>query len=428
MKKSIFTGVLLFFVQNLFAQVYIQNQTRHRFAQLTIGYDYISSIGGQSYFLGNDGLEQFDLNNRQSHRLIVGGTHFWGHADFYFAVYSLATTNGINSTDNYFSSHNNGFETVFKYYPFQIKHHKIRPFIGTGVVPYRYRQNDRSLEFGRGESIARYNFPLIGGFTYNLGNHLFNLTAFYNYSNKFDYHVSRTQTVSVRTPPLYVSLGYKYSLDASKILEKGWLTGETQNVTERLRKEKKLDGIFLGAGVSTAYGLGTSSYNTGNRPYLTGAFDGSFMADLSLGYFFSKPEISINANWRKYRSGISAYGTVQRARRNSISFELSHGFMDFHGFVPFIGPVISYEQLNVSELHEGTEIFDISENKVTVGLLFGWDIKLTHKEWWHLRTNLRYFPFLKIKVEDNKAISLNNLEFNFIQAIIYPGRIRKKRS
>ncbi len=101
--------------------------------------------------------------------------------------------------------------------------------------------------------------------------------------------------------------------------------------------------------------------------------------------------------------------------------------MDYHGFVPFIGPVFSYEQLGVSETHEEIPVFDITTNKATIGLLFGWDIKLTHMEWWHLRTNLRYFPFLNVEVDDGKKLSLNNLEFNFIQAIIYPNRIFLKK-
>jgi len=423
MKKIIFFTLIHLFANSIFAQVYKGNKTRHRFAQLTIGYEYISSYGGNSNYIKDSNLVPFDLNGRQSHNLTIGGTHFWGHADFYFSVFRFSTSNGINSTSDFFSSHNNGIETVFKYYPFQISHNKIRPFIGTGVVPYSYIQRDRNLKFGRGENIARYKFPLIGGFTYNFRNHLINLTGFFNFSNQFEYFISREQTTTVSTPPLYVSLGYKYSIDTTKPFEKDWESGNIQKQTEELREQKKLNGIFIGAGFSSAYGLGKSSYNLINRPYLTSSFDGAFMADLSLGYFFSKPELSVNANWRKYRSAISAYGTVQRTVRSSLAIELSHGFMDYHGFVPFIGPVISYEQLQASENHEDSLIFDVRQNKITMGLLFGWDIKPTHMHWWLLRTNLRYFPFLDIDIENKKALSLRNLEFNFIQLIIYPNRI-----
>ncbi len=286
MKKIVYFILLMFLSFGINAQIYKDNKTRHRFAQLTVGYDYISSFGGQSNYNTGSSISSFNLNGRQSHRILIGGTHFWGHADFYFIVYSFASSNGTNSTDNYFSSHSNGFETVFKYYPIQIQHNKIRPFIGTGVVPYRFYQRDKSLEFGRGERVRKYRFPLIGGLTYNFKNHLINLTGFFNYANQLNYYISREQTVSVRTPPLYLSLGYKYSIDASKILENKWESGETQNLTIELREKKKLNGIFFGIGATTAYGLGKSSYNLDKRPYLKNSFDGSLTADISVGYFF----------------------------------------------------------------------------------------------------------------------------------------------
>ncbi len=38
-----------------------------------------------------------------------------------------------------------------------------------------------------------------------------------------------------------------------------------------------------------------------------------------------------------------------------------------------------------------------------------------------LRTNLRYAPFLDIE-HNSKVLSLQHLEFNFIQLVIYPQR------
>ena len=48
---------------------------------------------------------------------------------------------------------------------------------------------------------------------------------------------------------------------------------------------------------------------------------------------------------------------------------------DYHGFVPFLGPVISYDRLSFNENFETVNIWDIEENKLSVGLTFGWDIR-----------------------------------------------------
>lgn len=44
------------------AQIYVKKQTRHRFAQLSMGYEYTTSFGGSSAFRNaNNQLESFDF-------------------------------------------------------------------------------------------------------------------------------------------------------------------------------------------------------------------------------------------------------------------------------------------------------------------------------------------------------------------------------
>jgi len=403
--KTILSYLILFFsfISTTTAQVYAEKQTRHRFAQLTFGYEYTTSFGGSAAFRdANNQLESFDFTSRTSNKLTVGGTHFWGHADFYFAV----------------------FGSVFKYYPWRIEHHKLRPFIGTGIVPYNYRQNDNRETFGIATSKRFYRAPLITGFTFNHKKHLLNVSLFYNFASKIDYFISRTEQIRIKTAPLYLSFGYKLFIDTTLPNEKKWETGATQKTTKEWAAKGKLDGFFIGIGPSTGYGLGKSSYNVENRPYLN-KFDAGIMADVSLGYFWHKPNLNANISWRTYRSSTSGFGAIQNIKRNSYALELSRGLFDYKGFVPLLGPVLSYEILSARERFEEVETFNVQQKKLSYGIIFGWDIRPTHKDWWYLRTNLRYFPNLKINVKDGLDLSAGILEFNFIQLILYPKRMFK---
>ena len=78
---------LVFLTSQMQAQLFVEKQSRHRFAQLTFGLDYQSSIGGQTRFLNaQNQIASFDLGQTQKARLLIGGTHFWGHADIYLAI------------------------------------------------------------------------------------------------------------------------------------------------------------------------------------------------------------------------------------------------------------------------------------------------------------------------------------------------------
>ena len=101
---------------------------------------------------------------------------------------------------------------------------------------------------------------------------------------------------------------------------------------------------------------------------------------------------------------------------------------DYHGFVPFIGPAISYETLTFEESFEGATTYNIAENKLGYGLTFGWDIRPNRIQSWILRTNLRWYPNLSVAVTSDSEVSFDNLEFNFIQLIIYPNRIFSGKS
>ena len=60
-------------------------------------------------------------------------------------------------------------------------------------------------------------------------------------------------------------------------------------------------------------------------------------------------------------------------------------------------------------------------------LVFGWDIRPSERgDWWVLRTNLRIPPQLELDHDDH-TWSLQHLEFNFIQLVVYPQRWKRAK-
>jgi hypothetical protein len=208
--------------------------------------------------------------------------------------------------------------------------------------------------------------------------------------------------------------------------ERNWESGKTKEVTEILAERGRLNGFYIGAGISSAFWLKESSYNQDKRPYIS-KFDNSIMPDFTVGYYFHKPDLNFAIAYRRYRSSTDAYGAIQQLYRQSFLLEATKYLFDYHGFVPFLGPTISYENLSFREDFEGQLIYDIDDKKLGYGLTFGWDIRPNRIQSWILRTNLRWYQNLFLEIEPNSKMSFDNLEFNFIQLIIYPKRMLKQK-
>lgn len=107
--------------------------------------------------------------------------------------------------------------------------------------------------------------------------------------------------------------------------------------------------------------------------------------------------------------------------RRSFALEGFAFLGDYHGFVPFVGPVLSLEHLRLHEDDAGTRVTEASRDLLAPGVIFGWDIRPTRAGHWLLRTNLRYFPRLRLP-EPSGTTTFDQLEFNFIQFVWYHGR------
>jgi len=423
MIKNLTLWIFVFAIHQSFCQVYTEKKTQHRFAQLNFGLGYQASFGGSTDFINPDGNRStLELRSLSRPRLLIGGTHFWGHADFYLAI---PLFNPSFKSQNQKALYLNGVETVFKYYPLRIEHHKIRPFLGLSFAPFYYEQDNENFDFEDGPQLNHTAFPILAGFTFNTNKSLFEIGFQWNYTNKQEYYISREEISNITTPPIYANISYRYMLDTTLKAEDSWESGETLKNTEHLAEQNKLNSFYIGLGLSSAFWLGKGTLNTAERPFVE-KYSTSIMPDLTLGYYWHRPDINLSAYYKSYGSSLKTYGVNQAVRRTSIGLEFTKYVIDTQGFSAFIGPTVSIENLSFKESFERQLTYDTSDRKTGYGLTFGWDIRPNRLQKWILRTNLRWYPNLKLDVEDSKNISFNALEFNFIQFIVFPERLGKK--
>ena len=413
-------GFLLFANTSLSAQVYLQKQSRHRFAQLNMGLSLHSSVGGHT--IRPDARNQpprVDFSPSLSPKMVIGGTHFWGHADFYvaFPVYT-----GRFQRDALEATYTSGTETVFKYYPWRIERRKVRPYIGVGLTSFYFEQRQTDRPFGNGPELNHTTVPVYAGLTYRRRNQLLEAGLLWNYRHRRPYYLSRTVQTRVTTPPLYLSVSYRWILETTLSAEPAWESGQTATITQQKAAANQLNNFFVGVGVSSAFWLKKDSYNQAQRPYIERRST-SVMPEFSVGYYWHQPDLHVATAFRRYASSSRTYGVVQRADRRSLALEVVKTLGDYHGFVPFLGPAVSYEWLEFAENFENQPSLGVRQSKWAYGLTFGWDIRPNRIQSWLLRTNLRWWPNLHLDLDDGTSIAFDNIEFNFIQLIVYPGRM-----
>jgi outer membrane protein W len=410
MKSLIATFVLVFvFFTNAFAQVYNPSwgKKRHRFAQLELGINQtITPNAGTTQVINADGtVKPYNFGTTQSTAFYIGGTHFWGHADFAVSIPLYRNGKGMSY----------GAELMAKYYPLAIESNKLRPYIGVSMAPFGYAQND-------GGSISKVYYPILAGLNFSNRQHQFELGLTYNYNKKFDYYISRTTLGKVELPTLMFNATYKYTLETTAGRERNWLNGKTKATTEALAKDHKLNAFSIAVGPSSAFVMSESPYVKDNTPFL-GKYSVKGFLDLGLGYYFYKPDIHLNLAYRTNQATIKGYGVTNTTKRQALTLEAYKFLGDYHGFLPFIGPNISYENLSVKE-QDGTKAPVLGSFKgVKAGITFGWDIRPDDLQGWILRTNLRWHPNLGVAMPDGKKMKLDQLEFNFIQLVLYPERL-----
>ncbi len=407
-------------LSSLQGQPYAEARTRHRFAQLTLGSDVtFHPAGGSSEYLTENGrFMSRGLPSQLGASIWIGGLHFWGHMDF--AIRVPLVRQQLTVAEGPASRFLPGTETIAKVYPWAIRTGKARPFVGVAAQAASFQQGH---EDDRGPMAFRMTTPLLAGFTYLRGNHLWEAGANVHFQRSLSYPLSRDEMGAVQLPPLALSLGYRWMIETTLSAEPDWQSGRTAARTQALADAGKLNSWYFGVGPSSAWLLTSHPGLSESHPSLLLPVVESVFPDFVGGYYLHRPDLNLGLSYRPISSRTSAYGLAFRQQRHSLSAEVAKFVGDYHGFAPFIGPAVSYEWLSASLTDGDTPVFDKQWQGIRPGIVVGWDIRPTRLQSFYLRTNLRYFPNLGIPQAGEENIPFHQLEINFIQLVLMLDRL-----
>ncbi|MFN3403090.1 MAG: hypothetical protein ACK40G_03275 [Cytophagaceae bacterium] len=415
-KNTILTFISFCLPYLITAQSYKEGgKTRYRFAQTAIGLEYkFSPSTGRSFLFSEDNsLRAYAFNEKVSPVLMLAGTHFWGHAIFFTGI-TLTNHKLGERTEDYNFRRTGG--TGFKIFPLPIEYGKLRPYVGSAISGFSFRQENAA-------ELIRREYPLLFGLTYASELGLFELGAHYYIRNKYHYYTSPAQQIEVKIPDLTISLKYKYLFDFTLMSEVNDRIGKTKRNFDKLKENKKLNSYSLAVGVTNAYFLGSSSYNSGHKPYLDDYKITKIYPDITVGYYHFNSNLQGNIAFRSYRTGLEAFDEKQQISRTNISLELYKFAGDYHGFTPFFGLTANAEFLSAEHRIKNETKFKSERRLIRPGFIAGWDIRPTKIDWWVMRTNIRFNPFLQIEAPEQSSINLNQLELTFLQLVVYPNRL-----
>ena len=425
--KAIYLTIFLFASLSLFAQsdkVYTQSylDKSTRFAWFTYGGDLNFLTGGRTQLLSEGILQNTDFGHTLMPRLTIGGIHFWGHADFYitFPLSFLTLQDvpqGLNSLDVY-----QGVETGARLYPLRLKPKRLSPFMGLSFRRIRFAQEPEGSRFENGvPNYGRFIYPLQFGLTYSTDRWHISASGYYNFQNTFDYYITPQAKADVELHPLSFNLSLLRYIDSDRHMRTEKAVESINENYRTLREEGLLSAWFWGVGPSAALQRSKSPYLATNFPFFHDDYAASILPDLSLGRYFHKPDLSASLTYRTYGNTYEGFDNNIQTRRHSVGVESVKFLFNYLGFVPFLGPVLTYEHLRASV---NQTVY--TEQKLAAGITFGWDIRVTRTGSSLLRTNLRYYPNLHMTIEGERLM-FDHLEFNFIQWVQFIGRKKALR-
>jgi len=386
-----------------------------RFAATTFGLDLLSVAGGSMMI----NSQNTNLPNNFIPRLTIGGIHFWGHADFYVSFpIGVNITNKPANTNMY--SLRESIESGAKFYPLAMKSGKIRPYIGVSFQPFIFRYASAGTNFRNGApTFQRMNTPLHLGISYTTKNTIISFGTRYLNNPSFSYHILPTETTNVNLRAWSFNFSFLKYFDTSKSLATPNSVDQLNIKLYLLNKENRLSSWYWGVGPSTALQISRSPYFRNNLPYINkDKVNTAILPEVSVGRYFGSLDANLNLAFRTMSWSLKGFDTKINMSRSSFAMEPTKFLFDYHGFAPYIGPSIGIDKLSYNENNSKT-----SQIKPAIGIVFGWDIRLSKTETSLLRTNLRYMPNHNLKVNGEKVM-YDHLEFNFIQYIRYFGRAK----
>lgn len=377
---------------------------RYQFAHAYLGLeaDYLTPIKTETVFTPPD---------FGGARITIGGTHFWGKADFYvsFPLFSqtLSTDHDLNYSE--------GIITGARYLPLGLSMRGPRPFVGAQwVTPW--------FSYKGGPTLDKSRFALETGLTQVVKKvWTIELGAQYIFHQKQDYYISRTENASLFLP------GYGFHIAVKRYFDftAGLASEESQAYIGKLRERLKNSGAMstysIAAGISSTFGLSDVPY-AGKYSWINQKMGFTINPDVAIGYYFHSLDAAIRVAYRPVTFYQESYGLKLNYKQHQVGWEAFKFLFDFKGFVPFAGLSVGATYYKFEAQDHETVLADTSVWKPSGGLVFGWDIRPTDVEWFILRTNLRYIFPSDLSI-DGKKITASQLEFNFIQLVLYPERM-----
>ncbi len=406
---------------SIYTRAYIEKSTR--FAWLTYGGDLNLLTGGVTRQLVNNDAVSTDVGITILPRLTIGGIHFWGHADFYvsFPLSFLSfqqTAPGLHELEVY-----QGVETGARIYPLKLLPGRLSPFAGISFRRVRFTQESENSGFTNGTpGYGRFVYPIQAGVTYTTSKWHFTASGYYNYLNTFDYYLSPSTTAEVSLDPWSFNVSALRYIDSDRSMRSRRAVEQVNRDYYDLHEEGLLSAWFIGIGPSSALQISGSPYLEENFPYFYDEYSAAIMPDITFGRYFYRLDLNVNFTYRTYGDKYEGFNSTIATRRHSVGIESVKFLFNYLGFVPFLGPVVSFE--NLSATVNGQRY---TENKLAAGVTFGWDIRVTRTGTSLLRTNLRYYPGLHMNIEGEKLM-FDHLEFNFIQYVYFIGRKKAIRN
>jgi len=383
---------------------YLEQKDRFSFAQLYLSGEYISSISATQYqYESSPGLlDRGSLSQIAVPRFTIGGSHFWGYADFYV---SFPLANSRNSIDQGSNQVDPGVETGARVFYPQRRPGTFSGFVG---LSWNYASYQQTIDNAQGPIYNKSFFPFQMGASYSTKNLMFDLGFQWWPTSEMDYPTSRLYYGKIDLPDKYIWLSTRYIFDTS--------VGAREGTSSKSKRSS-----FAGIGISSSFPVGSSSSYLQSEKRFLNTNPTSTLVEYTVGYELSEWNLSVALAFRPMSFKQQAYGVKQVIERDALAIEVFSFLFDYQGFDPFIGLSIGWESIRYSEsdsLNQNNS-FESRDEDFRLGILFGWDIRPLARTPFVLRTNLRYYPDVKIPLRNGNTYRENHLEFNFIQAVYF---------
>ncbi|MGB0431310.1 MAG: hypothetical protein ACPGLV_12615 [Bacteroidia bacterium] len=375
----------------LFAGINVkaQEKERFKFAQTYVGL-------GIGLLTGNENLSSYQ-------RATIGGLHFWGKADIYvsFPLGNQNLGDGYNFTE--------GVQTGARWIPFGLKNNGFRPFFGAHwQTPALFGDDIPTLEKNAISFETGLYYVFKKSWTLEVG-------ARYNPMNTWTLPYGAS---TINSAPFAFDLGVKKHFDFTAGNDAEWLSEKAAE----MENNGHASTFGLGVGMSSAIAIAPVEYlvNQGYEPNIAKL---SLMPEFGLSYYSAKRELVFRLAYRAPTRFVRNENFAYQLKDRRLSFEVFRFLFDYHGFMSFVGLGLnnSFYELIINSQNQ-PNIYEKGNNQ-SASIVFGWDIRPTQAEWFILRTSLRYQPKWGYD-EFAEAHFSRDLEFNFIQMVVYPQRMK----